>query len=56
MLETKFARCNADHCVYLQRYEDNDFLILTLYVDDILVASSYMKKINNLKKLVEKFL
>lgn len=55
MLEIRFAKCNADYCVYLRRYEDGDFLIHTLFVVDILVASSYMKEINDLKKLVGKF-
>lgn len=41
--------------MYLHRYEYVDFLILTLYVDDIIVAGSYMKKIDDLKKLAKKF-
>lgn len=56
MLETEFSKCNDDHCVYLWKYEDDDFFILTLYVDGIFVASSSMKKINVLKtKLAGKF-
>lgn len=56
MLKTEFARCNVDYCVYLRRNEDDDFLILTLYADNILVAGSCMKKISALKKkYVENF-
>ncbi|KAG9453509.1 hypothetical protein H6P81_006413 [Aristolochia fimbriata] len=51
MLDIGFARSNADHCVYLQRFNDGDYIILTLYVDDMLVAGdSNMKKIDDLKK------
>ncbi|KAG9450355.1 hypothetical protein H6P81_010320 [Aristolochia fimbriata] len=50
MLDIGFARSNADHCVYLQRFNDGDYIILTLYVDDMLVAGTNMKKIDDLKK------
>ena len=29
---------SSDHCAYYKRFEDNDFIILLLYVDDMLVA------------------
>ncbi|KAG9446485.1 hypothetical protein H6P81_012613 [Aristolochia fimbriata] len=50
MLDIGFARSNADHCVYLQRFNDGDYIILILYVDDMLVAGTNMKKIDDLKK------
>ncbi|KAG9444920.1 hypothetical protein H6P81_016260 [Aristolochia fimbriata] len=50
MLDIGFARSNADHCVYLQRFNNGDYIILTLYVDDMLVAGTNMKKIDDLKK------
>ncbi|KAG9444915.1 hypothetical protein H6P81_016255 [Aristolochia fimbriata] len=50
MLDIGFTRSNADHCVYLQRFNDGDYIILTLYVDDMLVAGTNMKKIDHLKK------
>ncbi|KAG9444911.1 hypothetical protein H6P81_016251 [Aristolochia fimbriata] len=50
MLDIGFARLNADHCVYLQRFNDGDYIILTLYVDDMLVAGTNMKKIDDLNK------
>ncbi|KAG9446257.1 hypothetical protein H6P81_012385 [Aristolochia fimbriata] len=57
MLDIGFARSNADHCVYLQRFNDGDYIILTLYVDDMLVAGTNMKKIDDLKKrLANQFL
>ncbi|KAG9457669.1 hypothetical protein H6P81_002177 [Aristolochia fimbriata] len=50
MLDIGFAMSNADHCVYLQSFNDGDYIILTLYVDDMLVAGTNMKKIDELKK------
>lgn len=43
-------RCNVDHCVYLRKFKNKDFLILTLHVDDKLVAGLNIEKINDLKK------
>lgn len=56
MLEAGFARCNAHHCLYVQKFKIEDFLIHTLYVDDMLITRSSMKKINDLKnKLARRF-
>ena len=30
---------NLDHCIYCKRFEGDDFIILFLYVDNMLVAS-----------------
>ena len=50
-----FTRCQADHCCYFKKF-DNNFIILLLYVDDMLVAGSDMQEIANLKqKLSEQF-
>ena len=54
MLEAEFARSNSDHCVYVQRFKDGNYVILTLYVDDMLVAGTCMKKIQDLKKRLSK--
>ncbi|KAL2237238.1 UNVERIFIED_CONTAM: Retrovirus-related Pol polyprotein from transposon TNT 1-94 [Sesamum indicum] len=48
MLEIGFSRCNADHCCYVKRFNEF-FIILLLYVDDILIAGSNVKEINRLK-------
>ena len=44
-----FKRCEADHCCYVKSF-DNSYIILLLYVDDILIARSSIEEINNLKK------
>jgi hypothetical protein len=46
---TRFTRCNADHCCYVKSFE-NSYIILPLYVDDMLVAGSSIGEIQNLKK------
>ena len=44
-----FTRCNADHCCYIKSFK-NSYIILLLYVDDMLIAGSNMEEIKNLKK------
>ena len=50
-----FTRCQADHCCHFKKI-DNNFIILLLYVDDMLVVGSNMQEIVNLKlKLSKQF-
>ncbi|KAL5826503.1 hypothetical protein ACOSQ3_018353 [Xanthoceras sorbifolium] len=53
MSSSSFTRCQADHCCYIKRF-DNSFIILLLYVDDMLVAGSDMQEIMNLKRELSK--
>ena len=46
-----FKRYEVDHCCYVKSF-DNSFIILLLYVDDMLIAGSSIEKINNLKQLM----
>ena len=48
-----FKRCEANHCCYIKSFE-NSYIILLLYVDDMLIARSGIEKINNLKKQLSK--
>ncbi|RVW67710.1 Retrovirus-related Pol polyprotein from transposon TNT 1-94 [Vitis vinifera] len=48
-----FKRCEADHCCYVKSF-DNSYIVLLLYVDDMLIAGSDIEKINNLKKQLSK--
>jgi hypothetical protein len=50
MIEQGYSRCHYDHCVYFKRIENGSYIILLLYVDDMLVAGSNMQDINMLKK------
>ena len=48
-----FKRCEADHCYYV-KFSDNSYIILLLYVDDMLIIGSSIEEINNLKKQLSK--
>ena len=48
-----FQKCNADHCCYFKRYRSS-YIILLLYVDDMLVAGSDMDDIKRLKQQLSK--
>ena len=48
-----FKRCEADHYCYV-KFFDNYYIILLLYVDDMLLARSSIEEINNLKKQLSK--
>ena len=49
MAEQGYIRCHSDHYVYFKRLDDGSYIILSLYVDDMLVAGSNMQKINVLE-------
>ena len=48
-----FKRCETDHCCYV-KFFDNSYIILLLYVDNMLIAGSSIEEINNLKKQLSK--
>ena len=48
-----FKRYEANHCYYVKSF-DNSYIILLLYVDDMLIAGSSIEEINNLKKQLSK--
>jgi hypothetical protein len=50
MTEHGYSRCHSNHCVYFIRLENGSFIILLLYVDDMIVVESNMQDINVLKK------
>ena len=54
MTEHKFHKTHADHCVFVKNYPEGDFLILLLYVDDMLIVGSNTKRIANLKDALSK--
>eukprot|EP01018_Ginkgo_biloba_P007114 Gb_02705 [translate_table: standard] len=56
MTEQGYSRCHSDHCVYFKRLDNDNYIILLLYVDDMLVSGSNMQDINVLKiKLANSF-
>lgn len=53
MCNSGFMRYQVDHCCYVKRFGDS-YIILLLYVDDMLIAVSNIQEINNLKKELSK--
>ena len=53
MCRTGYKRCEANHCCYFKFFE-NSYIILLLYVDDMLIVRSSTEEINNLKKQLSK--
>jgi len=49
IISLRYNRLNSDHCAYYKRFEDNDFVILLLYVDDMLVESPNKDRVQELK-------
>jgi hypothetical protein len=50
---TGFTMCNADHCCYVKSFK-NSYVILLLYIDDMLIAGVNMEDINKLKNQLSK--
>ena len=44
----------SDHCLFVKKLGDNNFIILLLYVDDMLIVDHDASKIDNLKKKLSK--
>ena len=45
-----YSRHHSDHCVYFKRLDDENYIILCLYVDDMLVVGPNMDHIKGLKE------
>ena len=54
MVKNEFTRCQSDHYVYFKKTTNGNYVILLLYVDDILVAGSSMHDIVDLKEKLSK--
>jgi hypothetical protein len=55
MRNNGFNRCDMDHCCYVKKFVDS-YIILALYVDDMLIAGSSVTEINLLmQQLAENF-
>jgi hypothetical protein len=49
MVSQNYTRSKYDHCVYFKKLNNTIFIILVLYVDDMLLASKIITEINRLK-------
>ena len=54
MAKHDFKKTLIDHCVFVKKYDGGDFIILLLYVDDMLIVGHDPKKISSLKKALSK--
>ncbi|KAL9253449.1 Retrovirus-related Pol polyprotein from transposon TNT 1-94-like protein [Drosera capensis] len=45
-----YKKTTSDHCVFVNKFFDNNFIILLLYVDDMLIVEKDISRINTLKK------
>jgi len=50
-----YQKTTSDHCVFIQKFSNDDFIIRLLYVDDILIVGKNTSRINELKKQLSKF-
>jgi hypothetical protein len=50
MQEQGYRKTTSDHCVFVQKFPDGDFIILLLYVDDMLIVGMNSSRIGRLKK------
>ena len=50
MVGHRYTKTNANHCVYVRKFSNGKFLILLLYVDDMLIVGQDASMIGNLKK------
>ena len=48
MTKSGFCKAEKDPCCYFKKYTDS-YVFLLLYVDDMLIAGSSMREINNMK-------
>ncbi|KAL6327081.1 hypothetical protein AAG906_013828 [Vitis piasezkii] len=56
MLLRCYRKTIYDHCVFVQKFSNDDFIILLLYVDDILIVDRNVSRIDKLKKQLRKSL
>ena len=54
MGEQGYRKTISNHCVFVQKLFDDDFVILLLYVDDILIVGRNVSTIDKLKKQLSK--
>ena len=54
MIEHGYKMNKTDHCVFVRKFSDDDFIILLLYVDDMLIVGRNISKISELKETLSK--
>lgn len=54
MREQGYKKKSSDNCVFVKKFADGDFIILLLYVDDMLIVGKDTSRIDSLKKQLSK--
>ena len=54
MCEQGYRKTTSDHCVFVIKFSNDDFIILLLYVDDMLIVGKNVSRIDRLKKQLGK--
>ena len=54
MTKHNFKKIIGDHCVFINMYEHENFIILLLYVDDVLIIGQNKIKIVGLNNFLSK--
>jgi hypothetical protein len=54
MIKFGYMRCEYDCCVYVRSLDDDSFIFLLLYVDDILILAKNIVKVNKLNVLLSR--
>lgn len=52
MVRISYSRSKYDCCVYFKVLDDNSFILLMLYVDDMLIAAKNTYDITSLKSML----
>ena len=47
MTDHGYHKMQVNHCVFVKKFDGGDFLILLLYVDDMLIVERDLKKIRS---------
>ena len=55
MVDHGYSRTTSDHYVFMKKFSDDDFIILLLYVDDMLIVGHDAKRIQSLKTELSKY-
>ena len=50
MCEQGYKKTTSDHCVFVRKFSDDDFIILLVHVDDMVIVGKNVSRIVRLKK------
>ena len=53
MIRIGYKRCEYVCCAYVKSLDDGSSIFMLLYLDDMLIATKSMSKVNKLKDFVE---